>query len=278
MRILQRYYTSKNGVGVLMNGLSKWECQLRDYYSLVETITNEREKNKGSLRFGRFFVLASDIAEQYFCEKKVEMQYLQGEIETEAKTLGTEAHEKLLEDSIRIKRQDLWQKIYEDKPVFALEMLLLAKYKGVLLAGRPDSILFRKGVPLVVFEYKFSRSVTAYMTHHVQARTYGILLSKMGFDTSRLFYAIVLVDPRSREDKHLKQRVIDAIIENGPKEALLKVENAAIHVHRFNQRDGEKDVDWAIGLWNKSREAIPTTNLNKCRGCEYNEDCKKSSG
>jgi hypothetical protein len=157
-------------------------------------------------------------------------------------------------------------------------MLLLAKYKGIVLAGRPDSILFQKGVPLVVFEYKFSRSETAYMTHHVQARTYGILLSKMGFDTSRLFYAIVLVEPKSREDKHLKQRVIDAIIENGPKEALLKVENAAIHVHKFNQRDGEKDVDWAIGLWNKSREAIPSTNLNKCRGCEYNEDCKKSSG
>jgi hypothetical protein len=70
-----------------MNGLSKWERQLRDYYSLIEIITNEREKNKGSLRFGRFFVIASDIAEQYFCEKKVEMQYLHGEIEAEAKAL-----------------------------------------------------------------------------------------------------------------------------------------------------------------------------------------------
>jgi len=266
-----------NDLGMLMSGISNWEQQLKDYDSLVEDLAKERERGKGSLKFGRLFILASDVAEQYFCEKKVEMQYLQGEVETEAKTLGTEAHEQLLADSMKIKRQELWRKIYESKPIFALEMLLLARYKDIVLAGRPDSVLFQNGVPLVVFEYKFSKSGAAFMTHHVQAGTYGILLSNMGFDTSRLFYAIVIVDPKARDDKQLKRRVVDAVIQNGTKEAILKIENAGIHFHKFNQKDAEKALDWATEFWKKSREAIPTTNLNKCRGCEYIEDCKKSS-
>jgi len=55
------------------------------------------------------------------------MEYLPGEVETEAKNMGTEAHEKLTEDSVKVKRDELWQKIYGTKPVFALEMFLLAK-------------------------------------------------------------------------------------------------------------------------------------------------------
>jgi len=256
--------------------MSKWHQQLENYYSLLKELIKKREESQGELRFSRPLIVASDIAEQYFCEKKVEMQYLHGEVETEEKTIGTEAHEKLLQDSVKIKRRELWQKIYGKKPVFALEMLLLAKHREVVLAGRPDSILFQNGYPLIVFEYKFTKSAIAYMTHHVQARTYGVLLRNMGFDTSRLFYAIVLADPKARHDRELKRKVVDAVVKNGPKETVLNIENAGIHFHKFNQTDAEKDIDWAIEFWKNSREAISTNNSNKCKNCEYKVECERS--
>lgn len=48
----------------------------------------------------------------------------------------------MLGGSIKIKRRNLWEKIYGSKPVVAREMLLLAKYRGVILAGILDSIFF----------------------------------------------------------------------------------------------------------------------------------------
>lgn len=41
------------------------------------------------LRFNRSTICASDIAGQYYCEKKVEMEYIHGKIETKAKTIGS---------------------------------------------------------------------------------------------------------------------------------------------------------------------------------------------
>jgi hypothetical protein len=46
-------------------------------------------------------------------------------------------------------------------------MFLLAKYNDVILAGKPDSVLFKSGQPLIVFEYKFSRSMVDYPSYHV---------------------------------------------------------------------------------------------------------------
>lgn len=257
--------------------MSKWEQQLEGYDSLLKQLFQRIKNGEGGLRFGTPFVKASDIAEQYFCEKKVEMEHHHGKIETERKILGTEAHEKLLEGTIKIKRKNLWKKIYAKTPVLAREMLLLAEYKGIILAGVPDSVLFMYGFPLRIFEYKFSRSGRPFRDHHVQARTYGILLRQMGFDTNRLFYAIVMANPMTENAKELKERVMDAVIKNGPKEAVLTTKNARIYINKFNHTEAEQDLDWALEFWKKQREAIPTRNPNKCRSCEYEADCERLS-
>jgi len=257
--------------------MSKWEHQLQEYDSLIRQLVESSETGKAELKFNRPFIKASDIASQYFCEKKVEMEYIHGDIETEQKTLGTEAHEKMLEDSRKISRKEFWKKIYEEKLFFAQEMFLLSKYNDLILAGQPDLILFIHGLPLIIFEYKFSKSRRPFRDHHVQARTYGILLRNMGFDTSRLIYAIVMVDPMAKDAIKLRKQVVSAVVKNGRKEAILNVENARIYVNKFDQNEAEQDLDWAIEFWKKQREAIPTRNPNKCRSCEYNEKCGRSS-
>lgn len=254
--------------------MTEWKTQLERFDSLLGELNQGNQRQEKKLRFNRSFVIASDIAGQYYCEKKIEMQYLHGKIETESKNMGAEAHEKLTEDSIKVKREDLWQKIYGAKPVFALEMFLLANYRGILLAGKPDSVLFRGGFPLVVFEYKFSKSSEAYPSYHVQAQTYGVLLENMGFDTSRLFYAIVVADPKTKGSRELRKKVVQTIISNGPKETVHSINNAKIYQVKFNRVNAEKDLAWALEFWIKNREAQPTSNQNKCARCEYQAKCE----
>jgi CRISPR/Cas system-associated exonuclease Cas4 (RecB family) len=256
----------------------EWKVQLEVFDSLLRELNGNRQGQSGKLRFDRSAVLVSDVAGQYYCEKKVEMQYLHGKIETEEKNIGTEAHEKLTEDAVKVKRDELWQKIYGREPVFALEMFLLAKYGDVFLVGKPDSVLFTRGFPLVVFEYKFSRSCVAYPSYHVQAQTYGVLLDKMGFDTSKLSYAIVVADPKTKGSIDLRQKAVHTVISNGAKEAVYPIGDATVYCNKFNRVNAEKDLAWALEFWKQSREAKPTSNQNKCARCEYQNKCQETTG
>jgi hypothetical protein len=258
-----------------MKSMTAWKRQLERYNSLLKQIAESKKKGEGLLRFGRCSVRASDVAGQYYCEKKVELEYLCGEVETETKNQGSEAHENLLEGTEEASREDVWKAVYGEEPVLACEWLLLAEYSGVVLAGQPDAVLFVGGVPLVVFEYKFSGSRRAYPSYHVQAGFYGLLLKSLGFDTGELFCAIVVADRRVRDDPDLRDRVVEAVKKNGPKNAILPIENAVIYVNRFDEKAAQSSLEWALQFWKKQREATPTTNPNKCRNCEYKQECKK---
>ena len=254
--------------------MTAWKKQLERYNCLLEQIGHRKEKNEGLLRFGRCSVRASDVAGQYYCEKKIEMEYLYGAVETETKNQGTQGHENLLEGSEAVSQEDIWKSVYGKEPVLALEWLLAAEYNDVVLVGQPDAVLFENGFPLVIFEYKFSRSKRVYPSHHVQAGFYGFLLEYLGFNTEKLYYAIVVADRRARDDPNLKDNVIKTVMDNGLENAVLPIENAVIYLNRFDQQVAKSSLDWAIQFWKSQREAIPTTNQSKCRVCEYNEQCK----
>ncbi len=255
--------------------MPRWKRHLLQFESLQRELVNEVAAKKPNLRFKTAFVKASDVAQQYFCEKKLEMEYLHGRVETEEKSLGTEAHEKLLEDTAKIERKRLWQKIYGRTPVSVHEMMLLARYKDVALAGVPDCVLYANGLPAILFEYKFSRSGRLFDSYQVQAGTYGILLKNVGFVVSHLFNAIVVADPMAKDDKRLKNRVLDAILKNGAKDAILNVEGANIYFKKFDVAKAGHDLEWALDFWKSKREAIPTSNPNKCRSCEYSAECRE---
>jgi hypothetical protein len=101
--------------------LSEWKQKFQRFNSLLETISQIKEKNKGDLRFNRCTIRASDVAGQYYCEKKIEMEYLYGEVETETKNQGTAGHENLLEGSEAVDQESLWESVYSEKSVLALE-------------------------------------------------------------------------------------------------------------------------------------------------------------
>ena len=103
---------------------------------------------------------------------------------------------------------------------------------------------------------------------------YGFLLNNMGFDTSHLFYAIVVADTATRLDGGLKTEVLNAISEYGPEEGILELDNVRVFICKYNHEDAERDLNWAVRFWKNERAAIPTQNLNKCRSCEYSEKCQ----
>jgi hypothetical protein len=255
----------------------KWTIQLDEFSRLLNEVNQEQESIDNSLRFNRRFLIASDIASQYYCEKKVEMQYLHGKIETEAKTIGTEAHERLTEDAVKIKRADLFKKIYSKKPTTALEMFLVAKYKDIILAGVPDAVLFNSGIPIILYEYKFSRSGATYPSYPAQVNTYGMLLENMGFDTSKLNFAIVVADPQTRGDRLLRLEVMmktQSAVRQEKTQWLIGAKNARIFMSKYSRLQAEKTLDWAIEFWKKTREAQLQDNPNKCSKCEYQELCQ----
>jgi CRISPR/Cas system-associated exonuclease Cas4 (RecB family) len=254
--------------------MTKWKTQLENFDSMIKELRRKREEQEGRLRFNRSTICASDIAGQYYCEKKVEMEYLHGEIETEAKTTGSEAHEKLIEDAVEIKREALWKKIYGEEPVLTVEMFILAKYQDVFLTGQPDAVMFYKGRPIVIFEFKFSKSGIAYPSHHVQAQAYCLILENMGFDTSRLFYAIVVADPKTKGDPKLQRKAIDAIFKKGFEESILSTDDTIIHFCKFHPSEAQESLQWAIEYWKQKRNASPTSNPNKCSNCEYQTQCQ----
>ena len=61
--------------------MDDWKQQPAEYTALIEEVAHNYEEGQGAFRFGRASIVASDIAQQYFCEKNVEMRYVYGDVE-----------------------------------------------------------------------------------------------------------------------------------------------------------------------------------------------------
>ena len=240
--------------------------------SLIKQLS-ESESFSGGLRFNQQVLRASVIAEQFYCEKKIEMKQLFGRVETESKQQGSEGHESLLWNTVEVKRDEIFREIFSCAPVTVHEMSLIARYREVILAGQPDAIMFKDGDPIALFEYKFSNSPYPYRSYHVQARVYGRILEAMGFDTSDLFYIIAVVPKTSRSDKKMFTKIIEAVKENGAITSSLKVNDAHIYIFEYRKNDADRDIDLALEYWKGKRIANTVDNINKCRNCEYKEKC-----
>jgi len=265
---------------LLMNTLAgkfwpEWRSSLKNFEETIKELIKKLRGEKSRLRFGIHAIPVSSIAEQYYCERKVELAYLYGEEETEEMLLGREAHEKLLEGTEKIRIESLWAKISTGLPIIVREMPLAAKYKNVFLIGVSDAIFFKDGEAKLLVEYKFTKSRYPWHDHHVQARTYCLLLHLMGFKTKNLRYALILAPqeckglPEIRNiEKSILNRDGDEIIEKKIAGQIIRA-----FVTTFKIEEAKKELDWALQYWLKERDAIPTRKPNKCRICPFNDKC-----
>jgi hypothetical protein len=78
---------------------------------------------------------------------------------------------------------------------------IFARFTDVILAGRPDVIVFMKGVPAFIIELKTASGNVSRLWRHekVQVGVYGLILDQMGFDCSKLKLVII----KQKRDENL---------------------------------------------------------------------------
>lgn len=269
--------TSKTHLLSLRKELKK--LSLKMYLSLRKEI----KKKEGNLKFNRKSIKVSDIANQFYCEKKVELGYIHDTLRTEEMKIGKEAHEKLIERSKGVKLKEIWKNIYTKPHYWLAEFPFLVKYKNIFLIGKPDLVYFMNGIPAIIYEFKFSKSQRPYRSYHVQAQIYGILLGEMKFKTTSLSYAIIIIPPEMRNNiklmKELPKRILQSFILEKlckKEKSLLTIDNIKIFINKFNPEQAERDLNWALEFWREERIAIPTSKIYKCKKCEHKTKCDEN--
>ncbi|MCD6208931.1 MAG: hypothetical protein J7J67_01935 [Thermoproteales archaeon] len=157
-----------------------WREGLRNLRNLAKLLGEPR------YRFGLPYVKISDLAEQYYCEAKVDAEHRFGAVSTEEKEEGTLIHDELL----KMKPATLEELIrnIEKKPICWCSFPVYAELEGLLLVGVPDAVVFKNSKPALLIELKTTAGSLSklWSDEKVQAETYAYALDYIGFDCSNL--------------------------------------------------------------------------------------------
>jgi PD-(D/E)XK nuclease superfamily len=235
---------------------------------------------KPEFRHDTAFIAVSAIAEQFYCEYKVENEFAFGEIPTEAKDTGTELHDELI-PQVTITKNQFVKLVERKEPSFAV-LRVWGDVEGLRVIGIPDHMVWSEGRPLWLVELKTTRGDPASLwpDQENQIRIYGLLLELMGFDCSRLRLALVRVrtEGLTDEEKRLWVEKVSAPLQSG-KVAELEAEykgSMKVHVLSHDRPTAEGRIKEKRGYWIGEREPTSSTSVGKCRACEYSSVCPKS--
>ncbi|MDG6991305.1 MAG: PD-(D/E)XK nuclease family protein [Nitrososphaerota archaeon] len=225
------------------------------------------------------FVGVSSIAQQYYCEAKVEQEYTVGKIPTEVKETGTDLHAEIFAME-PVKREDLVKRI-EKAPHLAAAFRLYGEVGKLRVIGEPDAVVFEKGIPKWLIELKTTRGdhTKLWDDQLIQVRIYGLLLDRMGFDCSELNLVLIRMRQKGDMGPGQKKVMLDLVRLALEKQHTKELESRLqmkFFVFPYSASEPEKAVMWAQGYWLKAREPIPTRNASKCKPCEYNQVCPYS--
>jgi CRISPR/Cas system-associated exonuclease Cas4 (RecB family) len=252
-----------------------------------ESLLNAKElivPAKASLRFDLPWVPISTIAEQFYCEAKVDFEYRYGRVPTPAKEEGTELHDEIIEMEPTTPK-DLVKSIAR-KPSCLCTFPVYARIEDMAIMGVPDAVLFKKSRPSNLIELKTTSGDVSRLWRDqvVQVKAYGLALDSMGFECASLQLSLIRVNKQGITDE-IKEQLLNEVAaafllgEVGETEKKLNEQlggQVKIHLLNYDRQDALRDVMWAKGYWLMKREAIPTKNQSKCRACEFNADCPYS--
>ena len=236
--------------------------------------------DKGEFRHNTSFVSVSSLAEQFYCEYKVENEFRLGEISTEAKELGTALHDELVPTE-EIGPEEFVRLVSRREPSYAV-LRVWGNVAGLRIVGMPDHIVWADGRPLWLVELKTTRGDPAalWQDQENQARIYGLLLDLMGLDCSELRIALVRIraEQLSEEEKRVWIRNVSVALQSGKVGDLEKRLEGRMKVHMLahDRRAAVGAVASKSDYWLGKREPTSSTSAGKCRACEYVDLCPKS--
>ena len=235
---------------------------------------------KGEFRHGTSFVAVSSIAEQFYCEYKIENEFALGEIPTENKYSGTILHDELLPTE-RITGAQFAKLVSRKEPTLAV-MRVWGQVAGLKIVGTPDHIIWKEGRPLSLVELKTTRGDPAplWEDQENQTRIYGLLLDLMGLDCSKMKLAVVRLKSGvlSEEEKRAWILLVSGALLGGKTEEIEEKYKGTMKVHvlRHDRALAARAVDAKAGYWLRAREPTSSTSVGRCKACEYNSACPKT--
>jgi len=238
------------------------------------------ESAKPDLRHSTSFVAVSSIANQFYCEYKVENEFALGEIPTEAKETGTTLHNELM-PTVEISRSEFASMVGRKKPSLVV-LRVWGAAQGIRLVGMPDHIVWAEGRPLWLVELKTTRGDPSplWEDQENQVRIYGLLLELMGFDCSKMRLAVVRLKTNELGEHEKREwivRVSDTLFADKVEELEAKYRGVMrTHLLKHDRRLAEAAIAAKAGYWLNQREPTSSTSVGKCRACEYNGVCPKS--
>ncbi|MFX0072523.1 MAG: hypothetical protein ACFFAO_15670 [Candidatus Hermodarchaeota archaeon] len=254
-----------------------FQSQMKLRKKLLECITKE----DGHLKFNRSYIIVSDIASQFYSEAQLELNYIFGKIETEEQKEGSQLHEKMAEDATVIQLNSLLKKIATAEQTVVVESGFLMKFNDEIVVGKPDVIIFKRGIPLFVFEYKFSKYTTPFPNQQVQAQIYCQILETMGYNTDLLCYGIIIA-PRDMSKKNIEVKTIpkkvfktveiSSLIQE--QTTHLMFEKINVYLYKFDAAKAAQDLVWALKFWKRERFIKLSDLLHACQYHKYKERCE----
>jgi len=226
------------------------------------------------------FIGVSTLADQFYCEYKIENEFALGEIPTETKEKGTELHDELM-PQVEITAKDFAELVSRKKPSYAI-LRVWGMAGGLKLIGMPDHIVWSSGRPLWLVELKTTKGDPnpLWEDQETQVRVYGLLLESMGFDCSKLRLALVRLKAAELSAEDRKQwvtRVSDSLMAGKVEELESRYDGSMkVHLIRHDRLLAEEMVGAKRGYWTGEREPTSSTSVGRCRACEYKSVCPKT--
>jgi len=248
----------------------------------------------GPLRHGRSLVGVSTLASQWYCELKIELRHRHPEIRfhSAALDLGTDAHERLSAGATVITRAEFEKDVAAGNDLVLQESRFQAEIDGVPVVGVPDLVRLRGRRCDLVLEMKFSKRSALYLDRFIQAQSYGLLLSRNGFELDRTPCVVGVVRAplagerdeklRTLKESGILHAILDRCRELRDREPLgwksrgvenpVTLQEGPVTLQAFPFREAAvlPHLRWAFDFWKSKREPLASSSAAKCRACPYN--------
>ena len=241
-----------------------------------EAIRASRD-NDPVLRYGRRTLSVSTIAQQFYCEKAVQLAVEHPFPPTAQMQSGSAGHEAVAALGVTMTPEEAVAAAVVERiqPLCVYEFRIGWRYSGVTITGFVDEAWFRSGNVEMVAERKFSGSLSIHEPYHVQAGLYCLGLGEMGFGTDSAVYRVDIF----RRECHRCERLAagGCPLLSGPAALTDCSQGAGLsQVFPFDRAQTLGKLVWAMEFWTGEREAQPTTSPGRCRSCRYRRMCDAS--
>ncbi len=247
-----------------------------------------------ALRHGLAVVPVHLIAEQLYCEQKVDLALDFPDVErpTPALSAGAAGHEALAAPATPISPTELAALVEAGESVRLHEYGFRGTVGAVPVAGRPDAVFLEGRAARLVLEFKFSAWQRPFPSHRLQLLAYGYLLGQNGYDVSRLVCGVLMLPPRPDGGEAFSLPEADyascaalaaalavevearpAAARRGGVEVIAPepVGGGALSLFPYDPVEAARRLAWAIGYWEGRRAPQLADNPNKCRRCAFLE-------